>query len=90
MVNSKNKQPTHIEIDKHTYSHNHKSILFINQASHSHIGLGHTTLVPNKVDYSLIINIYIIKLHNKALDIRKRESRDEECSISALLLFLEL
>ena len=62
MVNSKNKQPTHIEIDKHTYSHNHKSILFINLASHNHIGLGHTTLVPNKVNYSLSIKVYINKI----------------------------
>ena len=68
----------------------HKDILFINQASQIHIGVGHTTLVPKKGIYSLIISIYIIKLEYKAQNIRKRESRDDECSMGALLLLLGL
>ena len=59
----------------------------VNSSLH-HIGLGHTTLVPNKVHYSLINTIDIINLHIKALDIRKRERKIEECSMVATLLLL--
>ena len=67
----------------------HIDILFINQASQSHIGLGHTTLVPNKRNYSLIITIEIINLYIKALDIGRSKRRVKKCSISCSFLLLE-
>ena len=61
VVNSSNTHSIHIKLDNsHTYET--QGILFINQASQNHIGLGHTTLVPNNANYSLIITIDIIKL----------------------------
>ena len=59
----------------------------VNSSIH-HIGLGHTTLAPNNGHYSLINAIDIINLDNKALDIRKRKRKVEECSMVATLLLL--
>ena len=65
VVNSSNTHSIHIKLDN-SHTHETQGILFINQASQNHIGLGHTTLVPNKVHYSLINTIDIINLHIKA------------------------
>ena len=64
---------------------NQQRHLFTNQSiTKSHWTRAHNPS-PQQSNYSLVINIYIIKLHNKALDIRKRESRDEGCSMKCSL-----